>query len=93
MPEDTRWHVAITFPLRHTSMTHYQFLVSEREHGNFNEYMRRGLISSNLFLWLEVFEFHLDHPKASTWLIANKFGISQKHVRNIYAYMASGEKI
>ena len=73
-------------------MNNYQFLVSERDHGNFNEYMRRGLIPSNLFLWLEVYEFHLDHASASTWLIADKFGICQKHVRNIYAYMESGEK-
>ena len=59
----------------------------------FNEYMHRGLISSNLFLWLEVYEFHLSHPSASTWYIANTFGISQKHVRNIYIYLESGEKI
>lgn len=74
------------------SMNNYLFLVSEREHGQYNEYMRRGLISSSLILWLDVYEFHLAHTSASTWFIANKFGISQKHVRNIYAYMESGKK-
>jgi hypothetical protein len=71
-------------------MNNYEFLVSEREHGKFNEYMHRGLISSNLFLWLEVYAYHLVHSSASTWYTANKFGISQKHVRNIYAYLESG---
>ena len=74
-------------------MNNYQFLVSEREQGRFDEYMRRGLISSNLFTWMDVYTFHLLHPKVSTWFVANTFGIDQKHVRNIYAYMESGEKL
>ena len=68
-------------------MNNYQFLISEREHGKFNEYMRRGLLSTKFFLWLEVYQYHLDHPNASTWYIANYFNISQPHVRRIYAYM------
>ncbi len=74
-------------------MNNYQFLVSEREQGRFDEYMHRGLISSNLFMWMEVYDYHLLHPKVSTWFVANTFGIDQKHVRNIYAYMESGEKL
>ena len=65
-------------------MNNYQFLISEREHGRFNEYLRRGLIGSNLLLWLDVYEFHLAHPSASTWFVANEFDISQAHVRKIY---------
>ena len=75
-----------------TMMNNYQFLFSEREHGQFNEYMRRGLIGSNLFLWLDIYEFHLSHPTASTWTVANEFDIDQKHVRNIYAFMEAGNK-
>ena len=73
-------------------MNNYQFLVSEREQGRFDEYMHRGLISSNLFTCMEVYEYHLSHPKASTWFVADKFGIDQKYVRNIYAFMERGEK-
>ena len=73
-------------------MNNYQFLVSEREQGRFDEYMRRGLIGSNLLLWLDVYAFHLMRPTASTWFVANKFNISQAHVRNIYAFMEDGYK-
>ena len=73
-------------------MNNYQFLVSEREQGSFDEYMRRGLISTNLLLWLEVYTYPLLHPRASTWFVADTFGIDQKHVRNIYTYMEAGEK-
>ena len=54
--------------------------------------MHRGLIGSNLLLWLDVYEFHLSHPKASTWSVANKFHIDQKHVRNIYVFMETEGK-
>lgn len=73
-------------------MNNYLFLISEREHGNFEEYMRRGLIGTNLLLWIEVYAFPLVPPPASTWVVADKFGIDQKHVRNIYAFMEAGEK-
>ena len=73
-------------------MNNYHFLVSEREHGRYNEYMRRGLISANISWWLDVYQYHLDHPDASTWSVANSFDVSQTHVRNIYNYMESGEK-
>jgi hypothetical protein len=54
--------------------------------------MRRGLIGLNLNEWIEVYQYHLEHPEASTWLVANSFNISQKHVRNIYSYMEDGDK-
>ena len=73
-------------------MNNYQFLVSEREQGRFGEYMRRGLIGLNLSMWMEVYQYHLEHPEVSTWFVANTFEISQKHVRNIYSYMEAGEK-
>ena len=73
-------------------MNNYQFLVSEREQGRYDEYMRRGLIGLNLSMWMEVYQYHLEHPEASTWFVANTFDISQKHVRNIYSYMEAGEK-
>jgi len=68
-------------------MNNYQFLISERECGKMNEYMRRGLLSTKFFLWLDVYQYHLDNPKASTWFVANYFGISQIHVVRIYRYM------
>ena len=52
-------------------MNNYQFLLSEREQGRYDEYMSRGLISFNLERWMEVYQFHVDHPDASTWLVAN----------------------
>ena len=68
-------------------MNNYEFLISEREHGKFNEYMRRGLLSTKFFLWLEVYQYHLEHPNASTWYIANYFKIDQRQIRRIYKYM------
>ena len=73
-------------------MNNYQFLISEREQGKFYEYLRRGLIGSNLLLWLDIYDFHILHPTASTWFVANEFNVDQKHVRNIYTFMESGNK-
>lgn len=73
-------------------MNNYQFLVSEREQGRYDEYMRRGLISVNLDRWMDVYKYHIDNPDESTWLVANTLEISQTHVRNIYNFMESGEK-
>jgi hypothetical protein len=68
-------------------MNNYEFLISEREHGKFNEHMRRGLLSTKISRWLEVYQYHIEHPNASTWFIANYFGISQTHIREIYQFM------
>ena len=73
-------------------MNNYHFLVFEREQGRYDEYMRRGLISVNIDMWMDVYQFHIDHPNASTWLVANSLEINQTHVRNIYNFMEGGEK-
>ena len=73
-------------------MNNYQFLLSEREQGRYDEYIRRGLMSVSIDRWLEVYQYHVDHPNASTWIVANTLEISQKHVRNIYAFMEAEEK-
>lgn len=54
-------------------MNNHQFLVSEREQGRYDEYMRRGLIGLNLNEWMEVYQYHLEHPEASTWLVAASY--------------------
>ena len=72
-------------------MNTYQFLLSEREQGRYDEYMRRGLMSVTIDWWMNVYQYHIDHPDASTWLVANSLEISQKHVRNIYAFMETGD--
>ena len=75
-------------------MNNYQFLLSEREQGRYDEYMRRGLISFNLERWMEVYQFHVDHPDASTWLVANSLSSKgekllhkRKMHRKIFAYI------
>ena len=68
-------------------MNNFQFLISERECGRLDEYMRRGLLSTKISRWLEVYQYHIEHPDASTWFIANYFDISQTHVVRIYRYM------
>ena len=68
-------------------MKNYEFLISERECGRLDEYMRRGLLSTKINRWLEVYQYHLEDKDASTWFVANHFGISQAYVRKIYEYM------
>lgn len=46
-------------------MNNYHFLVTEREQGRYDEYMRRGLIGLNLNEWIEEYQYHLEHPEAS----------------------------
>ena len=68
-------------------MKNYEFLISERECGRLDEYIDRGLLSTKIPRWLEVYQYHLANPKASTWFVANYFDISQTHIREIYQFM------
>ena len=73
-------------------MNNYQFFRQEQACGRMAEYVRRGFVPIQLEQWADIYQFHLDHPKASTWLVANLFGVGQTHVRRIYAFMEDGEK-
>lgn len=68
-------------------MKNYPFLIKEIEEGRFAENMRRGLYSNKLYLWLDVYAYHLAHPSLSSYVVGDKFGIDPKHVRTIYRYM------
>ena len=73
-------------------MNNHQFIRQEMESGRFAEYVRRGLAPIQLEQWADIYQFHLEHPNASTWMIANTFGVGQTHVRRIYDFMEDGEK-
>ena len=68
-------------------MRNYEFLLLEREHGHLDELMRRGYLNVTLLTKMAAYAYHLEHPKASTWQVANQFRIDQKTVRNLYAEM------
>lgn len=68
-------------------MKNYDFLLLEREHGHLDELMHRGYLNVNLYTKMEAYAYHLAHPQASTWEVANTFRIDQKTVRNLYIEM------
>ena len=45
-------------------MNNYEFLISERECGRLDEYIHRGLLSTKINRWLEVYQYHLEDKDA-----------------------------
>lgn len=73
-------------------MNNYQFFRQEEACGRMAEYVRRGFAPIQLNQWADIYQFHLEHPHASTWTVANTLGVGQTHVRRIYDFMEYGEK-
>ena len=74
------------------SLNNYQFFRQEQACGRMAEYVRRGFVPIQLNQWADIYQFHIEHPKASTWTVANKFGVSQTHLRRMYEFLEDGEK-
>lgn len=45
-------------------MTRYQFLLAQKESGELNQWYQYG-VSTHIPKWMEIYAYHLEHPKDS----------------------------
>ena len=67
-------------------MIYYDFLVLMKEHG-FLQGMKQTCLTNQHLAYMEIYAYHLDHPKLSQFQIAVHFNCSKKYVYNAYHTM------
>ena len=67
-------------------MTNYDFLLEEQRAGNMKALFSIGL-STCIPTWMEIYSYHLSHPKLSQFRISEHFNTSKHKVYRIYMYM------
>ena len=67
-------------------MNYYQFLVLMDEQG-FLKGMTRCCLTNQHLKYMEIYAYHLAHPKASQFKLSLHFNCSKKYVYNAYRTM------
>ena len=64
-------------------MTIYTYLLNKKESGEIRIMFQAGLPAQLLF-YLDIYAYHLAHPKESQFQVALYFGVSKKTVWRVY---------
>ena len=72
-------------------MTQYQFLLAQKESGELYRWFQYG-VNTYYLKWLEIYAYHLAHPKVSMSQMEAKFGYVKAHISNIYSFMNEGHR-
>ena len=67
-------------------MTYYNFLLEQKESGLLKKWLQIGA-PSQIPGWMEIYAYHLAHPKLSQWQVALKFDVSKAKVWEVYQFM------
>jgi len=67
--------------------TNYEYLLEKQQTGELTRLFSLGLNEKTTLLRIQIYQFHLDHPKASQWDVCMEFDVSKKTVWNIYQLM------
>lgn len=67
-------------------MTYYDFLLNEKESGRLKIWLRMGA-PSQLPKWMEIYQFHLDHPLLSQLAIANELNVGHSTIQRALSFM------
>ena len=68
---------------RHTYVNKYQYLLAKKESGELSILLQLGL-PLYLTFWMEICEFHINHPEFSQFQVALHFNTSKKTVWRAY---------
>ena len=68
-------------------MNKYQHLLDLQASGELKILMNEYGLSTQFLSWMEIYQYHLDHPKLSQFQVALKFGVSKHMVWNVYHFM------
>ena len=68
-------------------MTKYEFLLELQASGELRTLVKNGFLSPHYLTWMEIYQYHLEHPKESQWQVSEKFNTNKRKVWNAYQLM------
>ena len=68
-------------------MTKYQYLLSKKGSGELSILFNDFELPLKYQLWMEIYEYHLEHPQKSQWQVSLAFRVSKGTVWNAYRFM------
>ena len=68
-------------------MTKYEHLLELQSSGELRILIREYGLSPHFLVWMEIFAYHLQHPKLSQFQISLHFGVSKAKVWEAYRFM------
>jgi len=72
---------------RCTYMNKYQYLLSKKESGELSILFNDFELPLKYQQWMDIYEYHLEHPKKSQWQVSLAFRVSKGTVWNAYRFM------
>ena len=68
-------------------MNKYQYLLELQNSGELKILMNEFGLPTHFLSWMEIYRYHLDHPKLSQFQVALHFDISKAKVCEAYQFM------
>ena len=68
-------------------MNKYQYLLEMQQSSQLQLLIKEFSFPTHYLSWMEIYRYHLDHPKLSQFQIALHFGISKHMVWEVYHFM------
>ena len=69
-------------------MNKYQHLLELQASGELKILIREFGFPPHFLSWMEIYAFHLAHPKLSQFQVALHFGVSKAKVWDVYLFMS-----
>ena len=68
-------------------MNKYQYLLELQQAGTLKILIKEFGFPTHFLNWMEIYQYHLEHPKLSQWQLSLKYDVSKKTVWMIYRFM------
>ena len=68
-------------------MNKYQYLLELQQSGTLKTLLKEFSFPTHFISWMEIYKYHLEHPKLSHFQIALHFNTSKAKVWEVYHFM------
>ncbi|MBO4249810.1 MAG: hypothetical protein J5884_00990 [Paludibacteraceae bacterium] len=68
-------------------MNKYQYLLEMQQSSQLQLLIKEFSFPTHYLSWMEIYRYHLDHPKLSQFQVALHFGTSKFKVFRVYLFM------
>ena len=66
-----------------TIMTKYEFLLKLQALGELRTLVKNGFVSPHYLTWMEIYQYHLEHPKESLFEISKNFPVTKDAIYKV----------
>ena len=77
----------LIFPKAKHMMNKYQYLLELQQSGTLKTLLKEFSFPTHFISWMEIYKYHLEHPKLSHFQIALHFNTSKAKVWEVYHFM------